>query len=602
MGEMPVPNGFYEKLGDEFTIKDDVVENMRSLRVIVVGAGFSGILAAIRIPERLRNVELVVYEKGERVGGVWWLNKYPGVACDIPSHSYQYSFAPNPNWSDLYAPGSEIQQYLEGVAERFGAMRFIKTRHRVEHCAWDDVYKKWNVKVTDLATGEVIEDSANVLVTARGMLNDMSWPDIPGLSTFQGKLMHSGDWDMNYDFRNKRIGIIGNGSSAIQIIPCLQKVEGAQLTCFMRSPTWISSAFGDQGMIELGMDPAETAFSPEQRQRLASDPAALFKVRKVFETGGNLIHDSTIQGTAMQRELQAAFEQAMRDKLASRPDLRELLIPKTFAPGCRRLTPGKGFLEALLEPNVNVVSDQIQEITPTGVTTTTAMARENNSNGSNTEETHHHKLDVLICATGYRVSSPPPFTVVGRGGLTLAERWSRRTESYLSVAVDGFPNMLMIFGPNSAIGFGSLTRMLEAEADYVVAVLRKLQREDYASAEPRPERVRDFMEYVDAYFRDTVYTGDCRSWYRRGDKVVGLWPGSTLHALEVLRAPRWEDWVYETVDGASQRNRLRWLGNGRSITQVDGDPSWYINPDEVQVPLEGRPEENTRFKARPWCY
>ncbi|KAL2182866.1 FAD/NAD(P)-binding domain-containing protein [Thermothelomyces heterothallicus CBS 203.75] len=457
MGEMPTPNGSNERLGDEFTIKDVAVENMRPLRVIVVGAGFSGILAAIRIPERLRNVELVVYEKSERVGGVWWLNKYPGVACDIPSHSYQYSFAPNPNWSNLYAPGSEIQQYLEDVAERFGAMRFIKTRHQVEHCAWDDVSKKWNVRVTNLATGEAIEDSANVLVTARGQLNDMSWPDIPGLGTFQGKLMHSGDWDTSYDFRNKRIGIIGNGSSAIQIIPSLQKVEGAQLTCFMRSPTWISSAFGDQGMIELGMDPANTA-------------------------------------------------------------------------------------------------------------------------------------------------SPPPFAVLGRGGLPLAERWAGRAESYLSVAVDGFPNMLIMFGPNSAIGFGSLTRILEAEADYILAVLRKLQREDYASAEPRPERVRDFMEYVDAYFRDTVYMDDCRSWYRRGDKVVGLWPGSTLHALEALRAPRWEDWVYEPVDDAGRRNGLRWLGNGRSVTQVEGDPSWYINPDEVQVPLEGRPEENARFKARPWCY
>ncbi|KAL2165937.1 hypothetical protein VTG60DRAFT_3579 [Thermothelomyces hinnuleus] len=294
----------------------------------------------------------------------------------------------------------------------------------------------------------------------------------------------------------------------------------------------------------------------------------------------------------MQKECQAAFHRAMHDKLSSRPDLLSLLIPKTFAPGCRRLTPGKGFLESLLEPNVTVVSDPISEITPAGVITTASAS----------SSTKTHQLDVLICATGYRVSSPPPFAVLGRGGLPLAERWAGRAESYLSVAVDGFPNMLMMFGPNSAIGFGSLTRILEAEADYVLAVLRKLQREDYASAEPRPERVRDFMEYVDAYFRDTVYMDDCRSWYRRGDKVVGLWPGSTLHALEALRAPRWEDWVYEPVDDASRRNGLRWLGNGRSVTQFEGDPSWYINPDEVQVPLEGRPEENARFKARPWCY
>ncbi|KAL2199534.1 hypothetical protein P885DRAFT_30388 [Corynascus similis CBS 632.67] len=593
MGEMPTVNGFTGRFGDEFTVKDTPVENLRPLRVVVVGAGFSGILAAIRIPERLRNVELVVYEKNEGVGGVWWLNKYPGVACDIPSHSYQYSFAPNPNWSNLYAPGSEIQQYLQDVAERFGATRFIKTCHQVEHCAWDDVEKKWKIKVTNLSTGETFQDAANVLITARGQLNDISWPNIPGLGTFQGKVMHSGEWDTSYDFRNKRIGIIGNGSSAIQIIPNLQKVEGAQLTCFMRSPTWISSAFGDEGMIELGLDPANTAFSPEQRHKLATDPSALFKLRKVFESGGNLIHDSTIRGTAMQQECQTAFHRAMHAKLSTRPDLLKLLIP-SFAPGCRRLTPGKGFLESLLEPNVNVVSDPICEIMPTGVSTIT---------NTNTNK-DHYPVDVLICATGYNVSSPPAFPVLGRGGVSLAARWADRAETYLSLAVDGFPNMLLMFGPNSAIGFGSLTRILEAEADYALALVRKLQKEDYASAEPRPERVRDFMDYVDAYFEGTVYTDDCRSWYRRGDKVVGLWPGSTLHALEALRAPRWEDWVYETVrDGSSgHENRLRWLGNGRSVTQLSGDPSWYINPDEVQVPLEGRPEENVRFKARPWCY
>ncbi|KAL2159318.1 hypothetical protein VTH06DRAFT_2753 [Thermothelomyces fergusii] len=416
MGEMSTPNGLDERDADEFTIKDAVIENMRPFRVIVVGAGFSGILAAIRIPERLRNVELVVYEKNERVGGVWWLNKYPGAACDVPSHSYQYT----------------------------------------------------NVRVTNLATGEVIEDSANVLITARGMLNDMSWPDIPGLSRFQGKLMHSADWDTSYDCPNKRIGIIGNGSSAIQIIPKLQKVE----------------------------------VTPEQRQRLATDAAALFKHRKAFETSNNPVHDSTIRGTAMQRAWQAA----------------------------------------------------------------------------------------------------PGFAVLGRGGVSLAERWARRAETYLSAAVDGFRNLLMVLGPNSAVGVGSLSRMLEAEVDYAVAVVRKLQREDYAAAERRPERVRDFMQYVDVYFRDTVYVGGCRTWYRRGDKVVGLWPGSTLHAVETLRAARWEDGLYEPVDDAGRRNGLRWLGNGRSITQVDGDPSWYINPDEVQVPPEGRPEENARFKARPWCY
>lgn len=353
--------------------------------------------------------------------------------------------------------------------------------------------------------------------------------------------------------------------------------------------------------------------SEEQRRALANDPAQFFKLRKVFESAGNVIQDSTILGTEMQKSWQAAFRKAMHDKLHTRPDLLALLIP-SFAPGCRRLTPGKGFLEALLAPNVSVVSAPIERITPSGVdvisTTTTTTTTTTSSNGttstsstspSNQPTTGSHPLDVLVCATGYKVSSAPPFPIVGRGGVTLASRWARRAETYLSLAVDGFPNLLLLFGPNSAIGFGSLTRMLEAQADYAAAVVRKLQREDYASAEPRPERVADFVAYADAYFRGTVYLDECRSWYRRGDRIVGLWPGSTLHALEALRAPRWEDWIYEPVEGA-EGNGLRWLGNGTSVTQTEGDPSWYINPDEVQVPLEGTPEKNPRYMARPWSY
>ena len=284
----------------------------------------------------------------------------------------------------------------------------------------------------------------------------------------------------------------------------------------------------------------------------------------------------------------------MHAKLHTRPDLLSLLIP-SFAPGCRRLTPGKGFLEALLEPNVNVVSNAISKITPSGITTTPPTT------------TTTYPIDVLLCATGFLVSSAPPFPIHGRDSLPLSTRWHHRPESYLSLAVDRFPNLFMLFGPNSAIGTGSLTAMLEASVGSVVGCVRKLQREDYACMEVKRERVRDFVGYVDGYFERTVYVGECRSWYRRAGKVVGLWPGSTLHALEALRAPRWEDWVYEGVvvddDGEEGGGTgLRWMGNGSSETQVSGDASWYINPGEVQVPVEGRPEENERYKARPWCY
>ncbi|KAK0751690.1 hypothetical protein B0T18DRAFT_403175 [Schizothecium vesticola] len=537
-------NGSASGTTPAFTLRNEPVENLQPLRVVVVGAGFSGIVAAIRIPEKLRNVDLTVYEKNEGLGGVWWLNNYPGVACDIPSHSYQYSFAPNPNWSNLYAPGAEIRKYLEDVAEKYGATRFIKTRHEVKHAAWDDEQKLWKIKVQNLLTGDTIEDSANVFITARGQLNDLKWPDIPGLDSFQGKMMHSGAWDKSYDFRNKKIAIIGNGSSAIQIIPSLQKIEGTTLSCFMRSPTWISGEFGDQAMMELGLDPKDTAFTPEQQQRFASDPSAYLAFRKAFESSGNTIHDSTILHAPMQIALQSLFRDAMAQTLSSNPPLAASLIP-TFAPGF---------------------------------------------------------FDVLICATGYHVSSPPPFPILGRGGLPLSTRWAARPETYLSLAVDGFPNLLMLFGPNSAIGFGSLTRILEAETDYLVRAIRKLQKEGYASLEPRRERVRDFVAFVDAYFEGTVYMDACRSWYKRRGKMVGLWPGSTLHALEALRSPRWEDWVFEPAVGGEGGNALGWLGNGWSLCETDGDPSWYVNPDEVEVPMEGRPEEGARFKARPWSY
>ncbi|KAL8370154.1 hypothetical protein RB595_000507 [Gaeumannomyces hyphopodioides] len=571
-----------------FTLKEAPVENLRPLKVRIIGAGFSGILAAIRIPEKLRNIDLAVYEKSDAIGGVWWLNKYPGIACDIPSHSYQYTFAPNKDWSNLYAPGKEIQEYLQGVAEKFGATRFIKTSHEVKECVWDGAKRKWIVEVVRLQTGETFKEEVDILISARGQLNDIAWPEIPGLDKFKGKLLHSGDWDTTYDFKNKKVGIIGNGSSAIQILPNIRRVEGVSVTMFARSKTWISPSFGIDAMAALGKPNGTTEFTEEMRALFAKDPEAWFKFRKEVEDGSNLIHDSQMTGTKMLQDFREGMMALMRERLAKKPELFERVVAG-FSPGCRRLTPGPGFLEALTEDNVSLVSEAVARVTETGVVLASGA--------------EHAGLDALVCATGFRTTSAPPFRVVGRGGVTLAQRWSPRPESYLSVAVDGFPNLLLQFGPNSAIGFGSLTKMLEAECDYVVKVLRKMQKEDYATVEPRAERVRDFTQFADEYFSRTVHLEDCRSWYRTdGGKgpVVALWPGSTLHALEALRSPRWEDFVFESNDTSG--NMLRWLGNGWSTTETEGDPSWYINPEEVDWPMEGKPEDAQRLKNRPWSY
>jgi hypothetical protein len=277
----------------------------------------------------------------------------------------------------------------------------------------------------------------------------------------------------------------------------------------------------------------------------------------------------------------------MRERLKKKPEIADFILP-SFAVGCRRLTPGPGYLEALVEDNVDFISDPISEIVPEGIVLETGRKIE---------------IDVLVCATGFNASSPPPFEVYGKNGKSLQERFTPHRETYLTMTVDGFPNFFMMLGPNSAIGSGSLTMMIETEGDYIIKCIRKLQKEDYISMMPKPERVKDFMDYTNEYFKNTVYMDECNSWYRsdggKGDRITGLWPGSTLHCLEALRAPRWEDFDFETKD----ENRLRWLGNGWSVTQLDGgDPAWYLEPSLQNVPVAGKPEDDEEFKRRPFSH
>ncbi|KAL4724334.1 hypothetical protein ACLX1H_008948 [Fusarium chlamydosporum] len=576
---------------EPFVCKDAPVENQRPLKVRVIGAGYSGVYLGIRIPQRLRNIDLRIYEKNQGLGGTWWENRYPGCACDIPSHSYQYTFAPNKAWSGFYAPAEEICAYIEDVADRYGAKRFIHLQHKVTSSVWNDTTKKWHLTVETNSEGSFTEE-VDIVIAARGNLNDIAWPDIPGLETFRGKKMHSAAWDQEYDFTNKKIGIIGGGSSSIQIVPELQKVEGAELTCFVRSKVWISNRFGDVTMKDLGWDPSQIEFSSDRLKEFIRSDDEYLRFRKRIEDDGNLVHLSTLQGSDMQKDFISKFNRITRDVLGSRPDLLQSFSP-TFGVGCRRLTPGPGYLEALIQPNVNFITQGIDSINETGL----------RLSGS---ESQQIDVDVLVCATGFHTTYTPPFPVIGKQGTTLRDKFTPFPATYLTMTVDEFPNYFMMLGPNSAIGAGSLTCLLEAEGDYIVKCIRKLQKEDYVTMEPKPDRVKDFAEYIGEYFKKTVYMDDCKSWYKTGngygDKVSALWPGSVLHALEALRAPRWEDYHFEGL----HENRLRWLGNGWSMCVMEdeeqGDPSWYVNPDIVDVPPEGKPERDPKYLARPFSY
>ncbi|PVH67865.1 flavin-binding monooxygenase [Cadophora sp. DSE1049] len=542
-----------------FKLREHTIENFRPSKVRIIGAGYSGIYLGIRITQKLRNIDLQIYEKNEGVGGTWWENRYP------KTHSYQYSFEPNPSWSSFYAPALEIRHYLENVAGKYGIMRFVRTRHQIT--------QKYTVE--SLANGEVIEDETDILIVATGPLNKIKWPKVNGLGSLKGALMHSAAWDENYDFQNKRVGIIGGGSSSIQIVPQLQKIQGAQLACFVRTRTWISNPFGEVAMQKLGLDPTNLDFTPEFRGKLASDPAAYLEFRKTIERDGSLFYHATLRNSEMQTMSRGMFTEMMRARLGKKPEIAYKLMP-SFAPGCRRLTPGPGYLEALVEDNVEFITDEIDCVTEQGLRL--ASGRE-------------VPLDALVCATGFDLSASASFNAIGKDEVVLATKSQPYLKTYLRCTTDDFPNYFMMLGPNSG-------------GDYIVKCIRKLQKKDYVAMVPKKSRVQEVADFVDEYFKRTVFTDDCNCWYKvgrgEGQRVIALWPGSTQHCLEALRSPRWEDFDFES----GEDNRLRWLGNGISTANVPGgsDPAFYVDPGYVDTPPPGNPEDDPKYKMRPFSY
>jgi cation diffusion facilitator CzcD-associated flavoprotein CzcO len=396
--------------------------------------------------------------------------------------------------------------------------------------------------------------------------------------------------------------VIGSGSSSIQIVPSLQRIPGTQVNTFVRSKTWISPSFGQELFESYGLN--GSAIPEELRQRLMKDPEYYEKFRLSIEEDGNGIHAVTMKGTSLQTNAKDMFFKHMKKRLESKPEIFEALLP-SFSPGCRRLTPGPGYLESLTEPNVAFITSPITRISKSAI---------------HTADGNTHGIDALVCATGFQASAPPPFPLTGINGLTMSEKWKHRATTYLSHSISGFPSMFTMLGPNSAIGSGSLTKMIETVGDYIVKCIRKIQKENIAAMVVKEAREKDFIEYADAYFEGTVFAEECRSWYKNKGtgEVVGLWPGSTLHCMEALRSPRWEDYEYTYVDelearedeaqtnglgGKKKANRLAWLGNGWSVNQLEErDLAWYLYPEFVEKPVAPRPEENESLRIRPFSY
>ncbi|KAF8583198.1 FAD/NAD(P)-binding domain-containing protein [Ramaria rubella] len=562
--------GGVENSGPLPALRPFAINDLRPMRVVVIGAGFSGIIAGIRIPQRLRNVELVIYERHSGVGGTWRANNYPGLACDLPSHCYQLTFERNPHWSSFYPTGPEILAYLERVAEKYKLMQYMKFNHTLTTSIWDEKAGKWNLT---LSTPQgIVHDSADIVLNCTGLLSQWDWPKIDGLFDFKGDLFHSANWNPKKEgekesWEGKSIAVIGVGSSAIQIVPHVQP-KASRLANFVRGKTWIAAPFA-ASEIQARSPGADNHYFTEEEKREFEDEEYYSNFRRKLEDELNSIHGVTIRGHEKQLMGVKLFKESMIEKLAKKPEIAEHLIP-SFPVACRRLTPGPGYLEALVQDNVEFVPDHIKRVTPNGIETVDGKQRD---------------FDIIVCATGYDASYRPRNTVIGRNGADLQEKWSDHPTTYLSVATDGFPNWFYMLGPNSGVGSGSLLVLLERQIEYIIAVIAKLQRERIKSIEVKKEAVDAFEDYMQNYFPTTVYSEKCRTWYKmgaEGGRVVGLWPGSGLHALKTLANPRWEDYTYEYLDNG--KKLFYWLGNGWTADERDekGNRAYYL--DEIDYP------------------
>ncbi|KAF1953107.1 putative FAD-containing monooxygenase [Byssothecium circinans] len=522
---------------------------MAKLRCIVIGAGISGVLITHRIKESFSDeIHVQIFEKNADVGGTWLENRYPGCACDVPSHIYQYSFALNPYWSKLYASSGEIQSYIKTFVKHFDIERHISFSRTITKAQWDDEQSLWTVEVDSTDTYE-----CEVLINAGGILNKPNYPRFKDLDMFTGQVLHTATWDTTADLQGKKVAVIGAGASAIQLLPVIQK-QVARADVYIRTPSWITPALGSA-------DGGNRPYTKEEVVQFANDPDFSVKTRKEMESLFNGMTRIFMRDSVEQKKTRAALESRMKELI---PDesLQRKLIPE-FQAGCRRFNPGEPYLKALQEPNVEPRFDPIEEITSTGVRC-----------GGKVQE-----ADIIILATGFDTSFRPRFPIIGRNDRNLQDLWAHDPVSYLGIAVSGYPNYLTFLGPNTPIANGSLMGSLEATADLFIKMLTKVTTENVKSFDVQAQAQADFDSHTQEFMKGMVWSGTCRSWYKNGDgKVTAIWPGSSLHYREVLVAGRFEDWTWKY-----KKNRFSNWGDGASAAErvedtATRDLAYYLTP------------------------
>jgi len=477
---------------------------LRQPRIAIVGAGMSGIcMGAVLMRAGISG--FTVYEKATRVGGTWRENTYPGIACDVPSRFYQFTFAPNPEWTHLMSPGAEIWAYFEKVAADSGVADRIRFGTTITAARWTG--SAWSVEADD---GSVTE--FDFVISATGILHHPQYPSIPGLDSFAGPAFHSARWDHDVDLTDKRVGLIGTGSTGVQILSDLAgKVD--RLLMFQRTPHWV---------VHLD-NPEFSWFTRALHRRFPRYDRLTYHVsRKVIESlSPALLHPGRARWLL-------SWHARRQLKRVADPELRAALTPDS-QPMCRRLIISPNFYDAVQRDDVEVVAVGIDRIEPTGVVTTDGVL---------------HACDVLVLATGFDAHAYlRPMNLVGPGGHTLADAWADGPRAYQTVAMPGFPNFFLLMGPNSPVGNYALTAIAETQAGYALDWIRRWQRGEIDSAMPTAEATDAFYTEVREAMPNTVWSTGCTSWYLGQDGTPELFPWAPERHRELLSSIRDEDFT-----------------------------------------------------------
>ena len=477
--------------------------------IAIVGAGFAGIGLTIKLREA-GITDVTILERADELGGTWRDNTYPGVACDVASCLYSYSFAPNPDWSHAYSEGPEILDYLRSVAERCDVDRHIRYGTEVLRARWNDAAGHWELETT---AGPL---TADVVIPATGPFGDPQMPDIPGLDRFEGTMFHSLRWDHDHDLRGRRVAVLGTGASAVQFVPEIQPLVERMLV-FQRTPPWIVPRF----------DRPTSRFERRLYRRFPSLQRVLRGLTyALVESLGFVIF--------VDRRIAPLFHALGRWQLWRQvrdPVLRRRLTPG-YTIGCKRAMLSDAYLPSLTRSNVEVITDSIAEIREHAVVT-----------ADGTE----HAVDTIILGTGFDVPSRATERWSGRDGKSVAEIYDERPQSYKGVAMSGFPNLFMFFGPFGAAGNQSALYILESQMSYIVDAIRTMRSQGARTVEVRAQAQEEFVSEVEERSVDTVWLrGGCRSYYQTPDgRNAGLYPGWSFEYRR--RTRRFDPEAYEVT-------------------------------------------------------